>query len=360
MKLVKKFLVLICSLLVCANVFAAPFKQIIMLGDSLSDNGNLYRADLGVLPKSPPYYLGRFTNGPTWVEHVGQYYYNKYLVETQNYAYGGATAVIHNPLHDLFPSPMLLDGEMVSYGFHSILKDKSKVLYIVWIGANDYLYDKTPNVDGLTGRVVDKISATITSLIKQHGQDFLILNLPDMGKTPYARANGMVDSLHAISEMHNRKLANMVNNFKNRYPGVKFVTVDVYSIFDDLVKNPAKYNAQYGKNIANMTDACWTGGFALAANGNMSIAKNNLDSELQQAVVKANFKNFDGGTLSEMISNSPVLMQSYKVAASYAAGGTRCANPDANIFWDELHPSAVVHDILGKIVIKTLTDAGQG
>ena len=40
---------------------ADPFSSVIVYGDSLSDNGNLYAA-VGYPP--PPYYMGRFSNGP--------------------------------------------------------------------------------------------------------------------------------------------------------------------------------------------------------------------------------------------------------------------------------------------------------
>ncbi len=44
------------------NVYAAqyPFNDLIFFGDSLSDNGNLYNRTFGYIPKSPPYYEGRF------------------------------------------------------------------------------------------------------------------------------------------------------------------------------------------------------------------------------------------------------------------------------------------------------------
>jgi outer membrane lipase/esterase len=42
------------------------YNRVIAFGDSLSDNGNLFK-NTGQ-PPSPPYYNGRFSNGPTWIE----------------------------------------------------------------------------------------------------------------------------------------------------------------------------------------------------------------------------------------------------------------------------------------------------
>ena len=44
-------------------------EELIVFGDSLSDNGNLYAA-AGV--PGPPYFEGRFSNGPTWVEVLAE------------------------------------------------------------------------------------------------------------------------------------------------------------------------------------------------------------------------------------------------------------------------------------------------
>lgn len=41
-----------------------PFSRIVMFGDSLSDTGKMYGKMRGYLPSSPPYYQGRFSNGP--------------------------------------------------------------------------------------------------------------------------------------------------------------------------------------------------------------------------------------------------------------------------------------------------------
>ena len=46
-----------------AAALAGPFTSVIAYGDSLSDNGNLYQ--VAGRPPSPPYFNGRFSNGPS-------------------------------------------------------------------------------------------------------------------------------------------------------------------------------------------------------------------------------------------------------------------------------------------------------
>ena len=72
--------------------WAASFTSFWVLGDSLSDPGNLYAATGGTTPVSPPYYEGRFSNGPVWAEHVADRFEAKGLA-TGNFAYGGSKAV---------------------------------------------------------------------------------------------------------------------------------------------------------------------------------------------------------------------------------------------------------------------------
>ena len=155
---------------------ANSVKEIIFFGDSLTDDGNLLKI-MKIIPKSPPYYKGRFTNGPTWAEHVGNHFYNKSYINYTNYCYGGATTILHSMTTDKFISPMLLQMELDSYFAATPFKNRSESLYSLWIGANDYLYDTTPDINGLTSDVTNKIEEAATKLLKSGAYGLLILNL---------------------------------------------------------------------------------------------------------------------------------------------------------------------------------------
>jgi phospholipase/lecithinase/hemolysin len=54
------------------NAYASflNFQDLVVFGDSLSDNGNTFST--AGLPKAP-YYNGRWTNGPNWVDYFSQF-----------------------------------------------------------------------------------------------------------------------------------------------------------------------------------------------------------------------------------------------------------------------------------------------
>src|SRR4028118_1275503 len=69
---------------------AQNFDEIYVFGDSLSDVGNVFQATRGESPSSPPYFKGRYSNGPVWVEYLASRLRLTSNPNT-NFAYGGAT-----------------------------------------------------------------------------------------------------------------------------------------------------------------------------------------------------------------------------------------------------------------------------
>ena len=348
----KRIFLLFLSLFICTSVFADPIKEFVVIGDSLSDNGNLYAKFLKIVPKSPPYFQGRFTNGPTWAEDVGKYYYDQYNINYKVVAYGGATAILHNPIYDKFIAPITLDGEMAEYFWGSMLTDKSKVLYAIWIGANDYLYDEQPNMDNLVKDVVDKISSSTKALIISGAKTIVILNLPDLARTPFAKSHNNGERLHTLTINHNQKLNEAIAKLQSAYPKVKIVTINIYDVFNNFLDNTTAFNQTYNVNITNTNEACWKGGMTLNQSANAKV----LNAELQQAMTKQRVKinNFDATAVSNFIMSSPSLALAYNTSKAHDDGLKACSNADEHIFWDELHPTDVVHMVLSKIFVNTL------
>ena len=83
------------ALAACAfagSASAQTYNRLVVFGDSLSDNGNLYLISGGTQPPSPPYYQGRFSSGRVWTELLGfnAANFNGSVTGSINYAFGGS------------------------------------------------------------------------------------------------------------------------------------------------------------------------------------------------------------------------------------------------------------------------------
>ena len=172
------------------SAHADPFSSIVVYGDSLSDNGNLYRATFGFAPAAP-YVKGRFSNGPVAVEQLATNL-NLTLVD---FAYGGATTGVGNT-GDL--------GNASSFGFfglpgigaefagstaggHLPAGSSSSSLFVVWGGANDFETLTNPTIlqSQITAQTAAANIATIVAGLQIYGAtSILVPNLPDLGSTP--------------------------------------------------------------------------------------------------------------------------------------------------------------------------------
>jgi len=344
------FCLLFFSFLSCA--FAIPPQQIVFFGDSLTDNGNLFRLDLHLLPKSPPYFAGRFSNGPTWAEDVAQTYANESHTKYSVYAWGGATTIGHNPFTQL-AFPITLTVEVDRYLLDNLFRDKSNTLFSFWIGGNDYLFDSIDEIDPLTTRVIEEISWALHKLINDGGKQFLVLNLPDLGHIPLAGHDDQdADRLHLVSITHNQKLGVLVKKIQAEHPEINLVYIDIGFFFDDLLTNPQKYNERRHVNIKDTTHPCWQGPYFF----NRQTMKL---KPLQKPLPGLNAMTpIDTLAFSNTIINSPDLYEAYNLGVGARAGYKPCENPDEYIFWDTIHPTGVAHRMIAARVLDDLAAAG--
>jgi phospholipase/lecithinase/hemolysin len=68
-RLLVQLAVIFCLGAIAAQAAKPHHDSLYVFGDSYCDVGNLYTADGGVFPAAP-YYNGRFSNGPIWLDHV--------------------------------------------------------------------------------------------------------------------------------------------------------------------------------------------------------------------------------------------------------------------------------------------------
>ncbi|MUG96337.1 PEP-CTERM sorting domain-containing protein [Scytonema sp. UIC 10036] len=227
---------------------SAAFSQFNVFGDSLSDTGNVFTftqqgSPTGVIPPSPPYFQGRFSNDKIWVDYFGDavgltptlFANLGSTVPTQgiNFAFGGSKSGQDNAFIPGAPGVLA----QVSGFLATNQKVDANGLYAVWGGGNDYLFGQNPDVV----ETVENISNSVGLLAQAGAKNILVFNLPDLGRTPIALRSGNSPILTAATNAHNQALATSVAQLSNNIPGVNIIPVDINSLFNRAIANPEEF-----------------------------------------------------------------------------------------------------------------------
>lgn len=245
----KRLWVSMMALLFSWGSFAVSLNQVVVFGDSLSDNGNLYEYMKHRFPPSPPYYQGRFSNGPVWVEHLlTMYYHDKAPAHLLDYAFGGAG--VSTPDNDdvLFTLNREVDAYLLAH--HDQAEASS--LFVIWIGANNYLALQDEVAQGVT-MVNEGIKTNLERLIAKGAKQLLVINLPDVSQSPVAKIVDDADTLaylHECSVQHNAQLHLTAEAVQAQHPDVHVIYFDANAMVAEVLKDPAK------AGFSNTTDTC--------------------------------------------------------------------------------------------------------
>jgi phospholipase/lecithinase/hemolysin len=243
-----RFLATVGAFLFSGIVLATPLHNIVVFGDSLSDNGNLYDHMRHQLPKSPPYYKGRFSNGPVWIEHLIASYFPESTPATHlfDYAYGGAGVSEEEGDDEVL---FTLRREVSMYLLAHDDKASEDSLFVVWIGANNYLAFP-PDIDITLQKVNEGIRNSLKRLVEKGAKHILVVNLPDLGRTPAAIEFESVETMTYFTNEHNQLLSKSVDELKQEYPNVEWLYYDLHQAFDEVMENPEI------NGFTNIIDTC--------------------------------------------------------------------------------------------------------
>lgn len=360
----------------------SKIKQIVLFGDSLSDSGNLKRWTK-ILPYFP-FWNGRFSDGMVW----GDYFSERTHFPILNFAYGGAkTEGSNDAFLNGLPSSFITAGrnlitgslknEINSYlssyltsdSYRSInqsISNSQQTLFIIWIGANDYLekFERNQpadkffeNPDAVGGayyvykRAVDNIIEQIENLNKNGAYHFLILNLPDIGKTPavvtsvyqkysddFKNKDEFSKKLTEVIQKHNFYLSSSLKLLQDKLGSrISVNTLDFANHFEKLMNNISIVDGSYfdygfskmdsiypipGSKGKYLQDFCYRGGLFHAAFTKIG----------SETILYANQNNI-----------------------CVDANGKR--NKLA-IFWNSPHPSTYAHCWISYAIEKQLNDSG--
>ncbi|MDB9321998.1 MULTISPECIES: SGNH/GDSL hydrolase family protein [Cyanophyceae] len=232
---------------------ASAFTGIYVLGDSLSDTGNTFsaiEAETGIGLPPPPYFQGRFSNGPIWIDELAQ----KLNLDSPtpliqvangatptsgiNFAFGGATTTTANIINgNLFGLPQQLGA------FQTLLNTNQQpvdpdALYILAFGSNDYV--PTTSLDFVPFTNPDQTLANISNAVQALAsfgvKNLLVPNLSNLGDTPLALSLGqsVSNNLNQLTQDHNAGLSTLIAGFnQNPALGLNIIPLDINSVFSN-------------------------------------------------------------------------------------------------------------------------------
>ena len=302
------FNLVITALLMLATPAIAN-DRIAVFGDSLSDTGNVF-ALTGMVSTRPydannipdaPYPIGgqNFSNGQIWIWEVGQTLNNVVDVSAafrapqafSNYAFGGARA-----RDGASQIPSLSQQVGLYLGNND---NVSGTRQFIVIGGNDvrdaisaYLAGGPVAAGQIILEAVTAISDNIQSLAASGAQDFLVGNVPDLGKAPAVTALGPLASVLAstLTVQFNDALEQTLMGLQTGL-GLHITRLDLFEFINRVVNDPSAYG------LLNVTDSC--------------------------------------------------LMPAVQV-------GAICDHPNSYLFWDGIHPTRAAHLLIANEALRVM------
>jgi len=284
------------SFMVFQNAVMPQIGNLLAFGDSLSDMGNAKDSILNV-PDVPPYWNGRFSNGPVWLEYVSDAYGLSTTVgslneQGDNRAFGGSQTG-QGYSYVLLPN---VGTQITNYLGNVQSTIPSNDVISLWSGGNDFLYG-TAN----SNTIVANMESHIRQLQAAGANEFIIPNLPPLEKTPEVLGRSQNQQNDIASEVisYNNKLSNLVTDLVAEL-GIIIHHIDAWSLFNDIVDN------SLALGITNTQDSACSASATL---------------------------------LPLPICNS---------------ASTLVANPDEYIFFDKAHPTRVMHHFISYFAIQSI------
>jgi phospholipase/lecithinase/hemolysin len=258
------------STLAVASGSTAPYSAIYAFGDSLSDAGNAFIATGGATPAAPPYAsvdgYGVFSNGPVWVQDLANNLGLGPLLPSRaggtDFAVGGAATGAFGAYPgspgDLLPAPgnSIATSQLAMFTA-ALPHPAANALYTLSIGSNDiatiFALDagNPPQAAADAAVVIGNITTFVGDLAAEGARNFVVLNVPDIGVSPLARAQGAVVAaeLSAFTAGFDAGLQQSLDGLAQS-DGVDLRLIDTFALVDQAVADPARFG------LTDLTDPC--------------------------------------------------------------------------------------------------------
>lgn len=253
---------------------SAQYSGVYFFGDSFTDTGNAVGlsafASLPNPAPSPPYFAGRFSNGPVWSEMfaarlgLAPFAGPAWLSLGGNYAVGGATTGALGGFGSA--TGMLAQGQQFATQ-HPISAGnptggvQANSLFVLWGGANDIIAATSLATPLLRQQAVAQSVSNITSLAAflsstYSATNFLIPLLPNVGSTPQFLGNPAGAAIASdLTNAFNLLLAQGIAAL-DAVPNVNAYGLNLNNLLTNIAIDAAAGGSRYG--ITNTTVPCFT------------------------------------------------------------------------------------------------------
>ena len=229
-----------------------------VLGDSMTDNGNLARdfptemSEVIAAQAAQGYVGGRSVNGPTWGEYLPLLTGLNSDTE-DNYAYAGATTSVGGMAELFIPLGGASTGFLtqLSQFQDNVAKLDSNDVVAIWIGSNDTHLAASSGIDAsiTSATALSNVTTGINAIRAMGGRNFVIMGPYDMalinpaafGHTNYDNALATTTSLQINQGYQALDI-----------DGVNFHYLDMFTLFQRVQANPSAY----GFISADSTNSC--------------------------------------------------------------------------------------------------------
>ena len=245
-----------------------PYSNLVVFGDSLSDTGNVFNATEGLIPTSPPYAEGRFSNGDLIVDAIAESLElsesESFLTGGSNYAFGGAQTGEGTSEFGLLGLPETFDVPNIGQQVDLYLSTQTPTptdLFYVYGGGNDFI---DPLVRGealpTAEEIVGNITTNITELAEAGAQTFVVPNLPLLGDIPLfneqpeatAVLNNATDEFNQLLDTELDAIAETLD--------VRIIEPDINGISSEIQANRDDFGLTNTNNaVLDLSDLSLTG-----------------------------------------------------------------------------------------------------
>jgi outer membrane lipase/esterase len=226
-----------------------PYSNLYVFGDSYCDVGNIFAATQGAVPAAP-YYNGRFSNGPIWLDHVAGFLtvpLKPSLLGGTDYAFGGAWVTAPQPITGgTIPS---VPQQVALYLSQHEGKADPNALYILEGGGNDIIGTTSGSADALGFQIAQGIADSEFLLRKAGARHFVVPDLLNVGLLP--AASGNVRFASAASTATNKYLDQLLG-FEQQLEGIHILRMQIFTLINSVETDTTHFG------FTDITDPCLT------------------------------------------------------------------------------------------------------